>query len=130
MATYKTELSVITGAKDLCSYIMKVTDKSPKRFRFTITAKLQNYALNVIEHLYRANEVYTADNNRENIKIRRDFQHRAMTELRLLGYMSNLAMEQQSILPKQYEQISRKIFECQNMLGGWMNSDRRRFGYK
>lgn len=30
----KSELYVITKAKDLCSYIMTVTDKSPKRFRF------------------------------------------------------------------------------------------------
>ena len=44
----KSELSVITKAKDLCSYIMTVTDKSPKRFRFTLVSRLQNYALDVI----------------------------------------------------------------------------------
>lgn len=57
MAAYQSELAVITKAKDLCSYVMTVTDKSPKRFRFTLVAKLQNYALNIIENLYRANEV-------------------------------------------------------------------------
>lgn len=30
------ELGVITKAKDLCSYVMMVTQKSPKKFRFTI----------------------------------------------------------------------------------------------
>ena len=54
----QSELSVITKAKDLCSYILTVTEKSPKRFRFTLTTKLQNYALNIIEDLYRANEVF------------------------------------------------------------------------
>lgn len=29
------ELAVITKAKDLCNYIITVTDKSPKKFRFT-----------------------------------------------------------------------------------------------
>lgn len=130
MASYKSELSVITKAKDLCSYIMTVTDKSPKRFRFTITSKLQNYALNVIEHLYRANEIYVTENSRAKIITRLDFQHQAMTELRLLGYMAQLAMQQQSILPKQYEQITRQIFDCQNMLGAWINSDKKRYGYK
>lgn len=55
---YQNDLSVITKSKDLCSYIMTVTDKSPKRFRFTLVAKMQGYALNTIENLYRANEVF------------------------------------------------------------------------
>ena len=58
MAAYQSELAVITKAKDLCSYVMTVTDKSPKRFRITLVAKLQSYALNTIESLYRANEVF------------------------------------------------------------------------
>ena len=41
MAAYQSELAVITKAKDLCSYVMTVTDKSPKRFRFTLAAKLR-----------------------------------------------------------------------------------------
>ncbi len=128
MAATQSELTVITRAKDLCSYILTVTDKSPKRFRFTLVAKLQNYALNVIENLYCANEVpmQTADPSR--LKERTDHQRKALTELRLLGYMAQLAMEQQCILPKQYEQITKKIYDCRNMLGAWMNSDRRRFG--
>ena len=48
MAAYQSELAVIIKAKDLCSYVMTVTDKSPKRFRFTLVAKLQNYALDII----------------------------------------------------------------------------------
>ncbi|MBR1470603.1 MAG: four helix bundle protein [Lachnospiraceae bacterium] len=56
----KSELSVITKAKELCSYIMKVTDRSPKRFRFTLVSRLQNYALDVIENLIRANEIYVS----------------------------------------------------------------------
>ena len=56
MAT--SELSVITKAKDLCSYIMTVTDKSPKRFRFTLVSRMQNYGLDIIENLISANEIY------------------------------------------------------------------------
>ena len=52
------ELAVITKAKELCSYIILVTDKSPKRFRFTLVSRMQNYALDVIENLYMANEVF------------------------------------------------------------------------
>ena len=55
---YASELSVITKAKDLCSYIMTITDNSPKRFRFTLVSRLQNYGLDIIEYLIKANEIY------------------------------------------------------------------------
>ena len=126
MAAYQSELAVITKAKDLCSYVMTVTDKSPKRFRFTLVAKLQNYALDIIENLYRANKVFVKAGDREKSQQRIDFQHQALTELKLLGYMAQLSMEQGCILPKQYEQITKKIHDCQNMLGAWLNSDRKR----
>lgn len=35
MANAVSEMTVITRAKELCSYIMTVTQKSPKQFRFT-----------------------------------------------------------------------------------------------
>lgn len=128
MAAYQSELAVITKAKDLCSYIMTITDKSPKRFRFTLVAKLQNYALNTIETLYRANEVFVKKGDREKAEQRMEFQHQALTEIKLLGYMAQLAVEQGCILPKQYEQITKKIHDCQNLLGAWINSDRKRLG--
>lgn len=122
----QSELSVITKAKDLCSYILTVTEKSPKRFRFTLTSRLQNYALNVIENLYRANEVFLIKENLRTQERRRDYQRQAMTECRLLAYMAQLAMEQGAILPKQYEQITKKVYDVQNLLGAWMKSDDRR----
>ena len=113
-------------AKDLCSYVVTVTQKSPKQFRFTFTSRLQNLSLDVIENLYRANEVYATRGDPQAKEKRLDLQRQAMTDLRLLGYFSLLAMEQECILAKQYEQISRQISDCQNLLGAWMNSDRRR----
>lgn len=124
----KSELSVITKAKELCSYIMTVTAKSPKRFRFTLIAKMQDYALNTIEHLYRANEVYVKNREPAKIALRRDYQEQALTELKLLAYIAQLAMEQGCILPKQYEQITQMEYDCRNLLGAWINSDQKRFG--
>ncbi len=122
----QSELTVITKAKDLCSYIMTVTQKSPKQFRFTFVSRLQNLALSVIENLFRANDVFVSRGDVDSQKERIGCQRNAMTDLKLLGYISLLAMEQSCILPKQYEQISRQITDCQNLLGAWMNSDRRR----
>lgn len=122
----KSELLVITKTKDLCSYIITITQKSPKQFRFTFVTRLQNLALDAIENLYRANDVFAIKGNQRLIEQRREYQQKAMTDFRLLCYMALLACEHRCILARQYEQISQQASECMNLLGGWMNSDRRR----
>lgn len=52
------ELTVIVKAKELAGKVFEVTDKSPKKFRFTIVSKLQNLSLDVIFYISRANEVF------------------------------------------------------------------------
>ena len=126
MERKQSELTVITKAKDLCSYIMIVTQKSPKHFRYTFVSRLQNLSLGVIDNLFRANDVFVTKQDLQSQKERLNFQRSAMTELKLLGYMALLSMEQECILPKQYEQIARQVSSCQNLLGAWMNSDRKR----
>lgn len=126
---HKFELIVITKANDLCTYVMTVTEKSPKRFRFTVVSKMQNLTLDVIENLYRANEVFVGTDGDVKAKIekRLDYQHSALTNLKVLGTIAQIAREQGCILPKQYEQITKHIFNCQNLLGAWINSDKKRY---
>jgi len=136
----KSELTVITKANDLCAYIMTVTEKSPKRFRFTLTGRMQNLTLDIIENLFRANEVFVSrrdeqcssetPQSHETIDAyekRLDFQHSALTSLKVLGVIAQIAREQGCILPKQYEQITKQIADCQNLLGAWINSDKKRY---
>ncbi|MCL2740208.1 MAG: four helix bundle protein [Oscillospiraceae bacterium] len=115
------ELVVITKAKDLCSYILIVTEKSPKRFRWTLVSRMQNLALDIIEKIYGANEVFGEYNKRLNL------QHEALTATKLLGYIAMLSFEQGAILQKQFEQITKKVSDVQNLLGAWIKSDRTRF---
>jgi len=128
MSTKQSELSVITKAKDLSSYIYTITQKSPKQFRFTLVARLQNYSLDIIEHLYKANDTFVRPGDIRKAEIRRDNQGEAMTYLRLLTHVTQLSMDQGAILPKQYEQITEKIYEVMNLLGAWIKSDEKRYG--
>ena len=122
----KSELSVITKAKDLCSYVMTVTQKSPKHFRFSFVSRMQNLSLSIIENLYRANDIFVKIGDSILIAERLNKQREAMTDLRILGYFSLLAMEQKCILAKQYQIISEMITDCLNLLSAWISSDRRR----
>ena len=45
----------MTKTKDLAKYIITVTEKSPKKFRFTLVVRMQNYILDAIENIYLAN---------------------------------------------------------------------------
>ena len=126
---YQSELRVITAAKKLASYVFTITQKAPKQFRFSLVGRMQGYVLDVVESLYRANEVYvTGPADTANRALRARYQREAMTELKLLSYVAQLSMEQQCTQPKQFEQISSQVRDCQNLLGAWEKSDRKRFG--
>lgn len=121
------ELLVINKAKTLCKYIIDATGKSPKKFRFTLVTRLQNYSLDVVESLITANEIYVVEGASVEAIKRTELQRKAMTSLKLISYISEIAMTEQCILPRQFEQISKLIFNTQNLLGAWMKSDRNKF---
>ena len=120
----KSELRVVTKAKDLCTYILTVTEKSPKKFRFTIVTKLQNLSLDLIENIYEANEIYFKDADAQTIQKRINKQRSALTKVKLIAYISQLARELGCILPKQYENISELVHDCQSLLAAWLKSSK------
>lgn len=71
----------------------------------------------VIENLFRANDAFVKKGDYARFELRLEKQRSAMTDLKILYYISMLAMEQGCILPKQYEQIARQCTNCQNLLG-------------
>ena len=125
----ESELTVITKTKDLCSYVMLITQKSPKHFRFTFVTRMQNLVFDIIENLIKANDTFVTRGDEKGYLARIRYQREAMTDIKILEYISMLAMEQQCILPKQYEQISLKCFDCNNLLGAWMMSDKKRLQF-
>jgi len=128
MEKRQSELAVVMKAKDLCEYVMTVTQKSPKQFRFTFTSRMQNLCLDIIENIYLANEIWLGGPDvAVKHQKRLDIQHKALTQIKLLAYFAQVSLEQKCILPKQYEQIAKLTSECQGLLGGWIKSDRSRF---
>ena len=120
MATRKSDLYVITKVKELTKYVITVTEKSPKKFRFTLVTRLQNYCLDSLEQIVIANMLPLADERRL------ERQKSAGRGLELLGYFAMLCMECDCILPKQFEFISKLQAESIMFLGKWMASDKKR----
>ena len=120
MATKKSELYVITKAKELAKYVIVVTEKSPKKYRFTLVVRLQNYCLDIMEHLLLANMLPVQDT------ARLAHQKEAGRLLDLLAYCAMICMETTCILPAQFQNISKLQAECYMFLGKWIASDNKR----
>lgn len=117
-------MEVIQKVTELCDYILTITHKSPKEFRFSLVAKLHNYSLSILENLFRANDTHL--NSEANWKVRKQYQQNALTDIRLLGYMAGLAKSHNCILVKQYNHICELLYECRNLLSAWVKSDNNR----
>ena len=114
----KSELVVITCAKKLLSYIVAVTEKAPKKYRFTFVNRMQNYAIEIVEDLFKANNLRT--DIKATLAQRKDLQKDAYNKLKMLSYLSYLAFENGVILQKQYFVVADNIHECLVWLHQWM----------
>ena len=126
MSHSQSELQVITFAKNLCSYVMTITQKSPKQFRFSIVGRMQGYVLDIVEELYYANDIYVTPTGLSGWAQRQGHQQKAMATLKLLSWVAQVSMEQGAIQPKQYQQINEQCRNTQNLLGAWIISDQKR----
>ncbi len=121
------ELIVFTKAKDFIDYVLTATSKSPKEFRFTLVTHIQNYALSMLEDLYKANEVIVIKNDDIKRQQRQAFQRRALTNLSLLCYLCEIAYKHACILEKQYVQIIKQGYEVETYIYNWLNKDQNRY---
>lgn len=86
---------------------------------------MQNISLEVLENLIMANEIYLGGDESDKKK-RREYQQIAIAKLKILDAIAMTAREQQCVLPKQYEILSRYIGDCTRLTGAWINSDKKR----
>ena len=97
------ELRVVTAAKNLCSYVLTVTNKTPKSFRFTLVSRVQNLSLDIVENIYKADKFFVQSEGSRRVQKRLVLQHYALMSVKILADISLIAREQGCILPKQYE---------------------------
>lgn len=111
------ELAVFTHAKKLSEYIFVITEKSPKKLRWSIVSRLQNCSVQIIEDLYRANF--------ERAQSRLEFQKKAAVNLTLLNFFADAAKKMQAINMHQLSVIALNIEETRKLLMGWARSTKK-----
>lgn len=116
----KSELMVITETKRLIDYVFLVTEKSPKKFRYSFVNKIHNLLIEIIELLYEANSIDVMD------VLRLSKQESALVKFQILDYLCELATREKCLLFHQYENISNYLNSCMKYLNGWINSDKKK----
>jgi hypothetical protein len=119
------DLIVITVIKKLGAYIILVTQRSPAKFRGVFVNRMQNFVLEALQDLLRAN--FLRMDSGENKKERENLQKEAIIRLKMLGYVAMVAESAGCILPKQYKQISVQTGEAINLIAAWKRSDDQRW---
>lgn len=119
------DLVVITIVKKLCCYVVTVTEKSPKKFRGVFVNRMQNYCLDTLECLLKANFI-RMDTIDKKLK-REEYQRDAIVKLKLLGYVAMVAESSGCILKRQYKQISIQLAEAISLTVAWKKSDDERW---
>lgn len=111
------EMAVFTAAKKLSEYIFVITEKSPKKLRWSIITRLQNASVDVIENLHRANF--------EKGEGRIAYQKSALVSLNLVDFFSETARAKNAISLHQTAVIARQLTECKKLLNGWVRATKK-----
>ena len=111
------EMAVFTDAKKLSEYIFVITEKAPKKYRWSIVTRLQDTSIYVIELLYRANF--------EQDDLRLNYQKDASVQLRLIDHYAEMAYKLQAISFKQMHHIIKLVVQARKLLNGWVKSTKK-----
>lgn len=121
---------VIEKAKELAGHTLKVTaneTKFPKRYRFTVVAKLINYSIYILDKLLMAQEIYPED-DKELLKARIRYQKKARAKCRSMMTLITVSKEHFGIDAGGIEYWIRMISDVRNMTTAWIKKDKERFG--
>lgn len=106
----ETELPIFTKWFDFINWLLPLSDKLPKRVRFSLTNRINNLALDMVEDLIEARY------SRNKMPVLRA----ANLRLEKLRILTRLCLEQQLIPHKTYLHAIKAMNETGKMLGGWM----------
>lgn len=104
------DLPIFVKWYELLQWLLPVTERFPKRVRFTFSDRINQLALDLIEDLVEAR--YGRD--------KRVILQRANVRLEKLRVLLRLCHNLHYLDYKRYEKVSRDINEVGKMLGGWL----------
>ncbi len=110
------ELPVFVKWMDFLEWLLPTTEKFPKRVRFTLSQRIDNLALDVVEDLVEAR--YS--------RSKQAILRRANLRLEKLRVLLRVSYRQKHLPSRQYEHAMKALHGVGRMLGGWIRFQRER----
>ena len=121
-------MASITGGYPISIYGFRcgqVLSSFPKKYRFSIGVRIENYAIDIYENLVRANECSLSDVLER--QERQKYQRQAVVSCKLLNSMIDLARNTKSInlSSNSVEYWCGLVVEVKRMAAAWKNNERK-----
>ena len=114
------KLVVITKARELAEYTLRICSNEktfPKRFRWCLTSKIVDSAMNINNGVNMANSVFVRDE--ADYILRKRYQTQALAETYALLSMVDIAYRTYSLETARVEYWTRLIYDVQNLVRNW-----------
>lgn len=121
-------LSVITKANELAAYTIKICSNEknfPKRYRWCVTNKIVDAAIEISNYVNMANSIYVKD--KTDYEIRKKYQTKAIASTYSLLNMMDISYRVFGIESNRMEYWTKITAEVQTMLKNWRKSDAERY---
>lgn len=119
---------ILLKAKELAGYTLRITSNEkhfPKRYRLTVTNKMQEMSVNIVNWLIMANEIYPE--TKQEREERTLLQKKARAECRAMLTMMEIAADTFSIRPETLREWTDKTTKLKNQTTRWILADKERF---
>lgn len=108
------DMIILTRTFDLLTWLLPKSEKFPKVYRFTVTQRLMNAALDFQEALFDARS-QTGSNKYKHLREADAYLNKLRLYLRLVHHWGWLN-------DGQYRHVSAMVAEIGKLLGGWLKS--------
>lgn len=122
------QLTVLVKANELATHTIKICSNEknfPKHYRWCITNKIVDSALDINNYITMANAVFVTDKN--DVALRKQFQTKAIAASYALLSMMDIAYRTFGIESKKIEYWTGLVIEVQNYLRNRKKSDAERY---
>ena len=118
------KLVVVTKARTLAEYTLRIcaNEKNfPKRYRWCLTAKIVDSAMNINNGVNMANSVYVYDET--DYALRKRYQTQALAETYALLSMVDIAYRAYNLETARVEYWTRLIIDVQTLIRNWRKAE-------
>lgn len=125
----ESKLEIVTKSNELSAYTIHICSNEkyfPKRYRWCITAKIVDSAIDISRFIVMANSVFVGDDP-SMYKIRKQYQTQALASTYSLLSMMNTAYCTFAIDGQRMDYWTGLVIAVQSLIRNWRDSDRKRY---